>query len=215
LLLAPVRFAIKAIPTPLGIGGTVDAMPSLSAHPGAVFWGEISPCDHFVQMYEKDSVFLDTLEGFVSGGLMGEDSAVIIATPDHLAALAARLRDRGIDLEAAMASDRYIPLDAEVTLAKFMVDHWPDDARFHATVGDILVRAQKSGRQVRAFGEMVALLWARGDSAATVRLEHLWHHLCHAQSFSLFCAYPKAGFTKDAAASIQEICDAHSRVLDV
>ena len=34
-----------------------------------VFWGEISPCEHLVQFYEEDGVFLDTLEGFVGGGL--------------------------------------------------------------------------------------------------------------------------------------------------
>ena len=29
----------------------------------------------------------------------------------------------------------------------------------------------------------------------------------------LFCAYPKAGFTRDTQDSIQEICKAHSRVI--
>jgi hypothetical protein len=46
------------------------------------------------------------------------------------------------------------------------------------------------------FGEMVALLWARGQAAATVRLEHLWQQFCKEHAFSVFCAYPKAGFTK-------------------
>jgi hypothetical protein len=60
---------------------------------------------------------------------------------------------------------------------------------------------------------MVALLWAQGHSGATVHLEHLWHALCAAESFALFCAYPKNGFTQDAAASMQEICEAHSKVI--
>jgi hypothetical protein len=67
---------------------------------------------------------------------------------------------------------------------------------------------------VRAFGEMVALLWAQGHCGATVRLEYLWSRFCDQQGFSLLCAYPKSGFTSDAADSIRQICDAHSHVVD-
>ena len=34
--------------------------------------------------------------------------------------------------------------------------------------------AQNGSRQVHAFGEMVALLWAQGNHKATIRLEELW-----------------------------------------
>ena len=30
-----------------------------------VFWSEIPPCDHLVQIYETEGVWLDSLEGFV------------------------------------------------------------------------------------------------------------------------------------------------------
>lgn len=33
-----------------------------------VFWGDISPCEHLVQIYQDEGVFLDSLEGFVAGG---------------------------------------------------------------------------------------------------------------------------------------------------
>jgi hypothetical protein len=46
-----------------------------------------------------------------------------------------------------------------------------------------------------------------------VRLEHLWHQVCEDKQFRLFCAYPKAGFTRDSHESLQEICDTHSRVI--
>lgn len=78
---------------------------------------------------------------------------------------------------------------------------------------DLRRRAGKGGRRVRAFGEMVALLWQRGQTGATVRLEHLWHRICEERGLSLFCAYPRIGFTKNAEESIAEICAAHSKVL--
>jgi hypothetical protein len=178
-----------------------------------IFWGEISPCEHLVQIYRDDGAFLDSLQGFAAGGLRAGDGVVVIANAAHLRALHGRLRARDIDLDAAALSDQYIPLDAEAVLAEFMVRGWPDDDLFESVVTDLLRRAGKGGRRVRAFGEMVALLWQQGHAAATVRLEHLWHRLCQEKAFSLFCAYPRIGFTQNADASIKEICAAHSRVL--
>ena len=177
------------------------------------FWGEMAPCEHLVQIYDRDDVFLDSLEGFVTGGLRAGDGVIIIAMQSHRAALEDRIRAAGIDLEAARANDQYIDLDAGETLGTFMRDGWPDEKLFALQVGGLLARAGYAGRRVRAFGEMVAILWAQGHNGATVRLEHLWHDLCQNEGFSLFCAYPKAGFTKDVDESIREICAAHSRVV--
>jgi len=178
-----------------------------------IFWGEIAPSEHIAQFYDHDGVLLDTLTGFVSGGLNRGESTVIIATPEHLRALETRLLDSHVDLVGALMEDRYIALDAEATLARFMVNGWPDEERFDRLIHQLLGRATVKNRRVRAFGEMVALLWARGDVAATVRLEHLWQQFCVSRPFSLFCAYPKAGFTKNPQKSLDEICAAHSRVI--
>jgi len=188
-------------------GGGGEALRSYD-----VFWGEMAACDHVVQIYEHDDGMLQALEGFVAGGLE-TGSAIVIATPGHRDALDARLRKRGIDVGSARAEDRYIALDAERTLGQFMVHGWPDEDRFRDLVGDLISRARGPGRTVRAFGEMVALLWASGHQAATVRLEHLWNQLCDRRQFSLFCSYPKTGFTQDAARSISDICCLHSRVV--
>ena len=177
------------------------------------FWGELSPCDHLVQIYTNDEVFLDALEGFVYGGLKSGEGVIVIATPEHRAALAHRLDSRGVDIAAAANRDQYIALDADDTLARFIVDEWPDELRFQAVVDELLVRAGRDGRRVRAFGEMVARLWADGRCGATVRLERLWHEFCQKRGFNLFCAYPRIGFTQDQNAGMREVLAAHSRVL--
>lgn len=178
-----------------------------------IFWGEIYPCEHLVQIYQDDGVFLDSLEGFVAGGILDGDGVVVIATPLHLLSLNERLTKRGIDVAIASEKNQYLAFDAEETLSKFMINDWPDSILFEELVASILLRAKDGGRRVRAFGEMVAVLWAQGNNNATIRLEHLWHRLCQEQSFSLFCAYPRSGFTRDASASIKEICDTHSRIV--
>jgi hypothetical protein len=178
-----------------------------------VFWGEMSPCEHLAQIYQADAELLDALEGFIAGGLESDESAIVIATPGHRANLERRLRARGLDLDAAKLEDRYIALDAHHTLSLFMRNDWPEEKLFLEVVHGLLARTRGQGRRVRAFGEMVALLWAHGHRDATIRLEHLWHGLCRTESFALFCAYPKSGFTQDASVSLQEICDTHSRVI--
>jgi hypothetical protein len=178
-----------------------------------VFWGEISPCEHIVQLYESDDVLLKNLGSFVAAGLRVGEAAIVVATPEHLRELASRLAESGVDLQSAVQEDRYITLDAEIGLASFMVQNWPDDQRFSHFVENLIRRAAVENRRVRVFGEMVALLWARGQAAATVRLEHLWQQFCKSESFSLFCAYPKTGLTKEPADSFAAICAAHTIVL--
>src|SRR4026207_684549 len=82
-----------------------------------VFWGEIAPCDHLVQVYENEKIFLDTLEGFAGTGFLANDSVVIIATSKHLDALNSRLRSQGFDLNALIEADHYIPIDAQDLLS--------------------------------------------------------------------------------------------------
>lgn len=178
-----------------------------------VFWGEIAPCDHLLQIYENDIDFLNGLERFVRDGFMANESVIIIATASHLQCLENNLKS--FDLSALRSRDQYIPLDAGETLSRFMVDGWPEDELFENFVTQLLGRARKNGRRTRAFGEMVALLWAQGHNGATVRLEYLWQELCKKENFSLLCAYPKTGFTEDASRSIQKICSAHTKLCPV
>ena len=144
-----------------------------------IFWGEIAPCEHLVQIYEEDGAFLDCLAGFVSGGLKAGEAVIIIASAAHRHSLEFRLRAQGVNLAAAVMEGQYFAFDAEQSLSKFMVEGWPDENLFNHFVNSLLARARgKNDRRVRAFGEMVAVLWAEGHNGATVRLEHLWHQFC-------------------------------------
>jgi hypothetical protein len=178
------------------------------------FCGEIAPCQHVVQMYSNDVVLLDALTGFVNGGLHAGEGVIVIATALHLAALEARLCADGIDLAAARGGSQYLALDAELTLSRFIVDGWPDEELFDPLVTALITRAGRGGRRrVRAFGEMVAILWAQGHAGATVRLEYLWHAICRRERFSLLCAYPRIGFVQDVNASVRDLCAAHSTAI--
>lgn len=178
-----------------------------------VFWGEIAPCDHVVQIYENDEIFIDVLAGYVGGGINAGDAIIIIATEAHINALETRLRSFAIDVNSLVSNEQYFPLDAQETLDKFMVNDWPDEELFMKLITNLLRKAKKTNRNIRAFGEMVALLWAQGHNGATVQLEHLWNRLSEIESFCLFCAYPRSGFTDDINVSIKGICGAHSKII--
>lgn len=178
------------------------------------FWGEVAPTHHLVQIYDEEAPFLDSLESFLTEGLEAGDGVVVIATQPHRTSLEARLTARGVNVAQLRKADRYVDLDADETMKLFMVDAWPDEARFRDTIAKLIARASAAHtRTVRAFGEMVALMWAQGQCAATVRLEHLWHRICEKENLALLCAYPQSGFTTDVASSIRQICDAHSHVV--
>src|SRR5688572_1147295 len=106
-----------------------------------VFWGELSPAAHIVQIYDEADVMLDALEGFVAGGLRSGDAVIIIATPMHLNALDARLLVQGFDLHALRESHQYISRDAVDTLAQFMANDWPDEKLFAESVSSLLTLA--------------------------------------------------------------------------
>jgi len=178
-----------------------------------VFWGEIAPCDHVVQIYESDDSFLDLLSGYVGGGISASDSVIVIATDSHLKALKKRLESLGMHVNNLIETEQYIPMDAEDCLKKFMVNGWPDKELFSSFVSSLLRLARKHKNKVRAFGEMVAVLWAKGYNGATIHLEHLWCDLCEKEDLCLFCAYPKSGFTENLSDSLHKICDAHSKIV--
>lgn len=178
----------------------------------SVFWGEIAPCDHVVQIYEDHGSFLDILTGFVGEGISAGDSVLVIATKEHILGLEERMSKHGLYVDFLVSENRYIPVDADKLLSSFMVKDWPDPTLFQREISKLIEKAGHN-RKIRAFGEMVALLWSKGQNGATVQLEHLWNHFKEQNELSLFCAYPKSGFTQDINSSINQICGCHARMI--
>jgi hypothetical protein len=178
------------------------------------FWGQLSETEHAVQVYRDDTTFLDCLESFTAAGLRSGESVVLVATASHLHELEKRLRSGWIDLDRCRWEERYIAVLAQETLAKFMIDGAPDEELFHETLGDLIARARGRGRKLRAFGEMVGVLWAEGNKDGALKLEHFWTRLQAEHKFPLFCAYSRMHLRAGSLESdIQTICAAHTRIV--
>jgi PAS domain S-box-containing protein len=176
-------------------------------------WSGLGNSGHFVQFYENDAFLAKSVASFVGSGLTDGGSAIVIATENHRSLIEAELGRDGIDLFAAREANRYHSLDAAETLEQFMIEGAPDKRLFQQVIGGLVNRVTASGMPLRAFGEMVALLWADGNGAAAIQLEELWNDLAKTSTFSLFCAYPMRGFSEEADGQMfAHICQEHSRV---
>jgi diguanylate cyclase (GGDEF)-like protein len=170
--------------------------------------------DHLVEFYETEDFLVDTVGTFLVPALMEGDAAIVVASAEHRRRFEAALADAGVDVEAAAGEGRYLALDAADVLARFMVAGRPDATRFRDMIGPLMDRAAQGGRQIRAYGEMVALLWDDGDVSSAMALEDLWNDLSATREFMLLCAYPMRAFDDDASsAAFKRICDQHTDVI--
>jgi DcmR-like sensory protein/MerR-like DNA binding protein len=177
-------------------------------------WTDLEGARHFVQFYERDAVLVADVTRFVGDALRAGEGAVVIATPAHRQAIQRKLGARGLDVAAARRRGQLVCLDAGRTLAGFIVRGSPDRKRFREVVGGVIARAAAGRSRVRAFGEMVALLWAGGRPGAAVRLERLWNELAASHTFVLHCAYPMPAFNaRRHGQAFGRICDSHARVI--
>jgi hypothetical protein len=95
-----------------------------------------------------------------------------------------------------------------------VVDGVPSAERFRAVVGGVLTLAAARGRLVRAFGEAVDVLAARGEYTAAIQLEDLWNRAALQHHFALLCGYSVDRFRDpDRCGPFEQICGRHNRVL--
>ena len=167
--------------------------------------------DHVVQFYERDAQLVECVGEYLTDAVHDGSVAVVIATAAHRAAFEGYLRDAGVDVAARRDEGTLVFHDAAATLAQLMRDGCVDRYAFFEVSGDIVREAAATGRPVRAYGEMVALLWEAGDVIAAIELETLWNELATEVPFSLYCAYRSESVAgHEHADALQQVCDLHS-----
>lgn len=171
---------------------------------------------HEVQFYD-DEEFLNTVVGrFLVDGVRAGQPIIVIATPSHQRAFVKQMRSMGADPDHLAPMRDIVWLDARATLSAFMEGNRPNAELFEATVGNIFekVTANRRYALVRAYGEMVDMLWRDGKAEAAIALEELWNALASKYTFALLCAYARESLVMNAREDgVEMICRAHSRVL--
>ena len=170
----------------------------------------VHPC-HF---YSDDAAFATTVAAFLSPAFREGQAIVAFGTPAHLESIEKRLRRDGHDVDGAKARGQYQPGDAQSALEALLVGELPAQDRFDEIVGSRVAMAAREFGSVRAFGEIVSLLWRDGKRQAALRLEEMWNEAIGLHPLSLLCGYNVRSFTSaHDAAGVTGIIHAHSSVL--
>jgi hypothetical protein len=175
------------------------------------------PRGHFVQLYEADEAALTENVGrYLWEGLRRGEGVLVIATPEHEELFSRRLDCLGVNLAELRESRQLVFCDAHQTLAQIMGAGQPEWFNFERVVRPAmrLVRPAINCEGLRAYGEMVGILWKARQFAAAIRLEQLWNKLLEQSSFSLYCAYAIDVFGKEfAVANLENVLCTHTHLV--
>src|SRR5580700_929689 len=93
-------------------------------------WSVRQKHGHFVQFYEDDAFLVKSVGAYIGEGIKNGDGCIVIATKSHRIELERQFKAREIDLDSALSAGQLVFLDAEETLAKFMLDDYPHKTIF-------------------------------------------------------------------------------------
>jgi hypothetical protein len=127
---------------------------------------------------------------FLEVGLRRRQGVIAIATPATLDVFRGRLAAKHLDPESYVRRGQLLIHDADEMLSHIMRRGRPQWEAFQRIVGNALESVQVFGRgRIRAYGEMVNILWRDGRRDAAIELEEFWNALGRLYPFCLFCGY--------------------------
>lgn len=170
--------------------------------------------DHIAQTYQDPAALAESVAEYLAAGLRAGEAAIVIARPQHRRRFIGALARLELNAQALVEQGQLRFLDAEETLALFMTGGMPQWDRFQQAVGGLIADARLRYPRVRAYGEMVDVLWQQGSRDAAIRLEEYWNDLGKLQAFALFCAYFMDPLDSKAyAGPLQCVCKVHSHLI--
>jgi hypothetical protein len=151
------------------------------------------PYHHEVGFYSDDRWFLDDVTQFIGSALQVGNAAVVVATESHRDSILRRLQAQGLDMDAAIAENRYIAMHAADTLSMYLVDGIPNSVRFIEAFGNLILTVENAAKaehpRVAVYGEGVHLLWTQGNAEAAIQVEKLCNQLTRLYNVDIFCGY--------------------------
>jgi len=176
------------------------------------------PRDHIVQLYQDQEFLNRAVCRFAAAAIANGEGVILVPTIAHWDAFRPRLESEGVDVKAAEKRGQLTIVDADNLLPTFMRDGMPDSPVFLGLAENVVSQARGDGRypKVRWWGEMVNILWERGDVAASMNLEDLFDQLAHEQDISIFCSFAMDNFNGDVhARMLPRLSENHSHLIPV
>jgi hypothetical protein len=185
-------------------------------------WGGLlasaGPRDHIVQLYQDQKFLNRAVCRFAASALANGEGVILVPTAAPWEAFRPRLEAEGVDINVAQERGQLTVVDADELLPQLMRDAMPDAPVFLGLAGDVIAKARGGGRypRVRWWGEMVNLLWERGDVAASMALEDQFDHLAHEHEIAIFCSFVMDNFNGEVhARMLPRLGQNHSHLIPV
>ena len=152
---------------------------------------DAGPCDHVVQLYQDEDFLSRAVCRFAGGALANGEGIILVPTLTHWNAIRPRLEAEGVDVKAARERGQLTVVDADECLPRFMRNSMPDSSIFLGLAADVIGQARAGVRyeKVRWWGEMVNVLWERGNAAASMNLEDQFDQLAQKHDIAIFCSF--------------------------
>jgi hypothetical protein len=177
-----------------------------------------APRDHIVQLYQDQQFLNRAVCRFAAAAIANGEGVILVPTIAHWDAFRPRLESEGVDVKAAEKRGQLTIVDADNLLPTFMRDGMPDSPVFLGLAANVVSQARGDGRyrKVRWWGEMVNILWERGEVAASMNLEDLFDKLAHEQDIAIFCSFLMDNFNGDVhARMLPRLSENHSHLIPV
>lgn len=179
---------------------------------------DAAPRDHIVQLYQDQDFLNRAVCRFAGAALANGEGIILVPTLSHWNVIRPRLEAEGVHVEGARERGQLTVIDADEFLPRFMRDAMPDSSVFLGLAGDVIGRAHAGGRYetVRWWGEMVNVLWERGDVAASMNLEDLFDRLAKQHDIAIFCSFLMDNFDGEVHAHmLPRLGTNHSHLIPV
>lgn len=176
------------------------------------------PRDHIVQLYQDPDFLNRAVCRFAASALANGEGVILVPTQEHWNNFRPRLEAEGVDVDRAQRLGQLTVVDADQLLPKFMRNSMPDAPVFLGLAADVITKSRAKDRypKVRWWGEMVNVLWERGDVAASMNLEDLFDHLAHEQDIAIFCSFVMDNFNGEVhARMLPRLGQNHSHLIPV
>src|SRR3954462_7890315 len=179
---------------------------------------DAGPRDHIVQLYQDENFLNRAVCRFAAAALANGEGVILVPTQRHWESFCPRLEAEGVDLRAVQRNGQLTVVDADELLPKFMHDGMPDAPVFLGLADDVISRSRANDRypKVRWWGEMVNILWERGDVSASMNLEDLFDQLSHEHDIAIFCSFLMDNFDGEVhARMLPRLGQNHSHLIPV
>jgi hypothetical protein len=179
---------------------------------------DAAPRDHIVQLYQDQQFLNRAVCRFAAAAIANGEGVILVPTVAHWDAFRPRLESEGVDVKAAEKRGQLTIVDADTLLPIFMRDGMPDSPVFMGLAANVVLEARGDGRypKVRWWGEMVNILWERGEVAASMNLEDQFDQLAHEQDIAIFCSFLMDNFDGNVhARMLPRLGENHSHLIPV